>query len=453
MKHRIFFDVSGLVQWYAYLSQPSGIQRVMESVLGLPEIAGRDDVEFIARALGSDRFYRIPPRAIMGLKEPNVRRESIAQLRRMFADSMRLAKPARLMKELRSIHLPYIAAGWARLGWMWQAYNLGRLSVRSQSLEATTTPMEGDVLVGLGDFWCHRGHVESLVELKQRTGINIVQMVHDLVPVYQPQWTHPHYGREFVSQLAMLAPHVDRWLTNSHYVANQLRTFLNSRELPAAAIDILPMGWSTAVRPLSCVSNSDNAILEKYDLKRGCYILHVGTVEPRKNVGAIIEALTRLRASTGTKILPCVLVGRDGWRSESVHRQLKSSGDAGHIFRWLKSVDNTELAVLYRHARFTVVPSHDEGWGLAVQESLAHGTPCIASAAGGLTEAGLDLAYYVSVRCSGELEEAIKTYLMDDEAVGRARRLIRQRFENQSYLPTWRDSAMLVLRVANSALT
>jgi len=163
----------------------------MESVLGVPEIAGRDDAEFIARALGSDRFYRIPQRTIAGLKDPNVRKESIAQLRRMFADSMRLAAPACLMKELRSIHLPYIAAGWTRLSWMWEAYYLGRLSVKSHSLEASTTPTDADVLVGLGDFWCHRGHVESLVELKQRTGINIVQMVHDLVPVYQPQWTHP----------------------------------------------------------------------------------------------------------------------------------------------------------------------------------------------------------------------------------------------------------------------
>jgi hypothetical protein len=68
------------------------------------------------------------------------------------------------------------------------------------------------------------------------------------------------------------------------------------------------------------------------------------------------------------------------------------------------------------------------GWSLAVQESLAHGTPCIASDHGGTREAGLGLAYYVDRDASDGLVRALRTYLADD-VLQRARQAIRARLE------------------------
>src|SRR5215204_4484142 len=54
---RVLFDVTGVVHWYAFFSHPSGIQRVTEKLIA--SLSGRGDVEFVARMLGSDTFYRM----------------------------------------------------------------------------------------------------------------------------------------------------------------------------------------------------------------------------------------------------------------------------------------------------------------------------------------------------------------------------------------------------------
>lgn len=73
---RIVFDVTGLVHWYAYMRNPSGIQKVMENVLGRPILAARTDSIFVFRPIGSDKFYIINPSYIMGLTVPGLRRRN-----------------------------------------------------------------------------------------------------------------------------------------------------------------------------------------------------------------------------------------------------------------------------------------------------------------------------------------------------------------------------------------
>ena len=128
---RVLFDVSGLVQWYAYLTQPSGVQRVSERILGVPALAFHPDVRFIARAIGSDAFYVVAPAVVAGLTIADRRHESIARLRRLFGQSMRLSHPARLVREMRAIHLPYLALGWTFTDPVWEGWCAGRWPARS----------------------------------------------------------------------------------------------------------------------------------------------------------------------------------------------------------------------------------------------------------------------------------------------------------------------------------
>jgi glycosyltransferase involved in cell wall biosynthesis len=106
-----------------------------------------------------------------------------------------------------------------------------------------------------------------------------------------------------------------------------------------------------------------------------------------------------------------------------------------------------ERSALYRGARFTVIPSFDERWGLAVQESLAHGTPCIASPVGGIPEAGLDLVNYVTCSDVNELADAIGNYA-DEGLLECARKKIRNRLANPAKLPTWQDAVETIARIA-----
>jgi len=443
VSHRIFFDVSGLVQWYAYAEHATGIQRVMQGILGSPTVAYHPDVQFVARAIGSDRFYAVDPSIIRGLNSAADRRLSVARLRGLFMASKRLASPSRLLREIHPGHISYVAMGWARLDSCWPAIHRKEAPASLGAIESARMPGPGDTLVSLGDFWCHRGHVDALLRLKSRSGSTLIVMIHDLAAIAHPEWSHPYYGREFTSQFKRIAPEVDRWLTNSYYVKSQLEQFVSSTGLPLKPTDVLPMGWPEATSRWDGALHDDAQVLQKYNLRVDDYFLHVGTLQPRKNIDGLVDATAHLRSVVGEQMPTCILVGREGWRAEALRSRIKQQGWNSGV-RWLSDVDDVELSALYRNAKFTVAASHDEGWGLAAQESLAHGTPCIASTAGGLPEAGRDLAWYVDIKESQALVEAIQGYATSGRIISAARSLIMSRMRDAT-LPTWEDAACHIM--------
>ncbi|MGD9885711.1 MAG: glycosyltransferase family 4 protein [Reyranella sp.] len=441
MTRRLLFDVSGLVQWYGFFRHPSGIQRVTENILrSLAERLG-PPVECIARPPGSTCFYSVPSSVIANLAHPDTRDLAIIQLRRLFGDMMAATPPARLFSAMRSFHIPYLALGYSRMGAVWQACSARHLPNFASSARKIVAPSAEDVVIGLGDFWCHRGHVQALVDLKRHFGSQLVHMVHDLFILDRPEWAHPYYGPEFVEQLEILAPHVDRWIVNSRFVAATLDDYLGSRARRTAGIDVIPMGWDTAFPRASTSGTGDAEILARFKLSDRAYVLYVGSVEPRKNLQELIKAFCRLHHDRELAAPVCILVGQNGWKVRAVRKRIADANRNGEVVRWIRDVTDLELATLYRRAQFTVVPSHFEGWGLTVQESLAHGTPCIASRAGGLTESGLDLACYFDPDAPDELYRAIANWVANPEEVSAARMRIGHRMRAREQLATWGSAA------------
>ena len=440
---RYFFDVSGLIQWFAYESTPSGIQRVSVQILQAAIARSPENVHLIARCPGSARFFPVSRQFVSELAG-TFRQEAIEGLRRLFVEGMRPVHPILFLRQARTGHIPYAFLGMARF----LKTAMAKGSPTGRCTAGAPVPSAGDVIVGLGDFWCHREHAKALVDLKKKSGATLFHMIHDLFALARPEWTHPYYGPEFAEQFAVLARHVDHWLTNSNFVKSQVHSYLETHGIAKRVIDVVPMGWDSFRR--GPTSSDIQHVLGKHGLAAGKYILHVGTVEPRKNLVPLIDAIFRLRRELGDNAPTCVLVGREGWRSSEVQRHLGRTSFADGAIRWIRNADDADLPSIYRGARFTVMPSLAEGWGLPVQESLAFGVPCIASNAGGLPEAGLDLARYVSPLNGIELFAAIKHWSTDDQALDSAREMIRHRLRLQPSYPTWDDAAGTVLAAGRS---
>ena len=127
--------------------------------------------------------------------------------------------------------------------------------------------------------------------------------------------------------------------------------------------------WGVDPAPASAADL--DRVAERYRLGRP-YVLWVGTVEPRKNLPALLEAWPRVhRAHPDTEL---ILVGPRGW---SVELEALVAG-LGAV-RALGRVPAADLAGLYAGASAFCFPSHREGFGLPVLEALAQGTPVVTS--------------------------------------------------------------------------
>lgn len=114
------------------------------------------------------------------------------------------------------------------------------------------------------------------------------------------------------------------------------------------------------------------------------FILTVGTLQPRKNLGTLIEAYARLRGQDPTA--PELLIaGAPGWGGEDLAGQTRALGIAEQV-RFTGYVPGEDLPLLYNAATLFAYPSRYEGFGLPVVEAMACGTPVVLAAASSLPE-------------------------------------------------------------------
>jgi len=109
------------------------------------------------------------------------------------------------------------------------------------------------------------------------------------------------------------------------------------------------------------------------------FVLYVGTLEPRKNLGILLDAIGRLSPP-----IPLILVGGRGWKPAFLSR-LRALEQEGRA-RWVGFVPDAELPLWYNAATLFAYPSRYEGFGMPLLEAMACGTPVIAARASSLPE-------------------------------------------------------------------
>jgi glycosyltransferase involved in cell wall biosynthesis len=118
----------------------------------------------------------------------------------------------------------------------------------------------------------------------------------------------------------------------------------------------------------------------------GGYILFVGTIEPRKNLPALLEAYSLVRARGNVRPLPALAIaGAEGWLYERTYRRIDELSLRDSV-RLLGALPDEGLPAAYQGARAFALPSLYEGFGLPALEALACCVPVLASDAGSLPE-------------------------------------------------------------------
>jgi glycosyltransferase involved in cell wall biosynthesis len=144
------------------------------------------------------------------------------------------------------------------------------------------------------------------------------------------------------------------------------------------------------------------------------YIAWVGTLEPRKDVGVLVDAFARLveRDDIPHRL---VLIGPDGWLdgAADVARRADALGDR---VRFTGAVEPDRLRALYRGADVFALPSRHEGFGLPALEAAAQGTAVLASDLPVLREVSADAARYAPVGEPDAWADALGALLADDAA-------------------------------------
>jgi O-antigen biosynthesis alpha-1,2-rhamnosyltransferase len=300
---------------------------------------------------------------------------------------------------------------------------------------------EGDVLLMLDSSW--QSEVwDSVARAKQR-GASVGVVLYDLVPVLRPDCSEPALVEVFRRWLPRALDLADFVITISGAVATELRAWIRANppltHLQSLPIESFHLGTDldrrSSAAPEELVREESDMTRLLTDKSQGPLFIQVGTLEPRKNHGVVLDALDRLWAR-GIPVRYAI-IGKSGWLCDyTVNRILTHPLRNSRLF-WLDRLTDRQLALAYREADGVICPSLAEGYGLPIAEALAQDRLVVASDIPAHREVGGERCEYFEVDSRRELEQILERHAKDRGA--------SRRQPGPPHAVTWRESSKELL--------
>ena len=259
-------------------------------------------------------------------------------------------------------------------------------------------------------------HSSDVLLWAQPGALNVCTL-HDLTPLLFPELHTAENQELHWEKFRFAQEQADVVIADSEATKRDIVEHLG---IAPERVKVVYCGVSPAFHPIQ-----DRAYLEAVLNPRGLepqgYILHVGTIEPRKNLVRLIEAYAQLRDLVPKPVPKLALVGAPGWHFKEVFDRVATL-DLGDYVEFVGQAPAEILPAVYNGALFFVYPSLYEGFGLPPLEAMACGVPVLTSNASSLPEVVGDAGVMVSPTDTRMLAEAMAELVCDAnrrEALGK----------------------------------
>jgi glycosyltransferase involved in cell wall biosynthesis len=266
--------------------------------------------------------------------------------------------------------------------------------------------------------------------------------VNDIISILFPE-NIPFASRMFYS----------KWMPFSYRKAARIIAISESTKtdimrvlkIPEGKIAVIPLAvderFAAEIKPTEITRVKD-----KYAIA-GDYILHVGTLEPRKNLDFLIGVFEKLRKIDGCRNLKLVIAGKKGWYYEGLFEKVRRLHlEAAVVFTGY--VDDGDKPALYRGASVFAFPSLYEGFGLPPLEAITSGVPVVSSNTSSLPEVVGEAGILLSPKDEKGWVEALGNVYRDSDLSAQ----MKVKNKDQSRKFSWEKTARMTIAVYREAM-
>lgn len=234
-----------------------------------------------------------------------------------------------------------------------------------------------DILLLPDSFWAY--NITNSLQRLEKSNVQIVPIIHDLIPITNPEYCSTDFIHTFRSELEKIARHANGYITVSNTTRRELTHYLaaHNQFISDDLIRTCYLGSNVDSRKYQSNVSSIRHEMQSIFEAEGAAFLMVGTIEPRKGHEFTYKAISQSwDAGSNDRLIIC---GRIGWMCKDLISHLQSSRYLNKYLFLFHDATDEELRFLYERSTALIFASNAEGFGLPLVEALSLDLPVVAT--------------------------------------------------------------------------